>query len=172
MEPTREVVKALQSEAAHNERFGAIMSMLSERQRGRGNLTIAGLRQKTAEMGGGFSIRDYEHVIQFLASLGLGIIQKNARGRITALTDIEHTLQSIGEAAIKGNVTFTKFKKKMKFKKLDEKALVPNQKPILAPKGAVVQQQMFLVVMVDGKPTVFQPTDSDVAAFLTSKKLA
>lgn len=96
----KNMVEALRAEAQGNKVFSAVCHIFALRERARRQVTIAALRNKMSIEGFEFTTAQLQSVLKFMASLGIGKLDQDSKGRIRALKEIKHTLQSIGNAAI------------------------------------------------------------------------
>jgi hypothetical protein len=177
-----DAISALKEEAARNDEFAAIMYVLANRERTRRNLDLVALQRTMEQHGADFKRETYEHAISKLGALGFGRVKRSPGGKILGLTDINTTLQSIGQASAGKVDKLEQFKAKKlnKFKKLPdiaEKIMeeTPNakrpglsesewanlkpaktayEKPaITKPKSRAYS--LFLTVMINSSPVVF-----------------
>lgn len=140
-QPNSNIVSALQIEADSNPVFKALCQVFSERQRTRQDITMRNLTGIMAERGYNFHRDQYEGCLVFLASLGIGKLDRGARGRISRLTGIRISLQSIGKAALMEGQSLKRFTPAIKFSKLPE-IKEPKTAPIAKRYKASVVIQM------------------------------
>lgn len=112
------MVQSLQAEAKLNPVFNTVMHAFAIRERTRAQVTVSNLRLSMAQEGYQFDRPQCEKVLQFLASIGVGRLQKHANGILYALKDIKITLQSIGRAAIGATDKLAKFDQGNSFSRL------------------------------------------------------
>lgn len=120
MERTQ-VIDTLRKEAQNDPFANAAFMVCAVRPRARFRVTLDGLKQRMVKEG--FKDFDNERAARFLgllANLGFGRLEKDAKGRVVALTDIRTTLQSIGKAALGEEVSLDKFRKRNRYTKLAE----------------------------------------------------
>lgn len=138
-----DIVTRLKKEVASNEIANSILTSWALRERSRYTVTTSGIVQRMKIEGYPISKAQCEPFLELLATMGLGKLQRNARGRITGLTEVKMTLQSIGLAAIE-KASLEGFKKRAKFSKLvTEATQAPRQ-------GR--REGLQLVISVSGKP--------------------
>lgn len=142
----KDISVALRAEAIRNPVFGAVATLFAMRQRARQQVTIAALSASMKKNGFLFERQDYEKVLSFLASLGLGTLYRSSKGRIRALKDVRVSLQSIGKAAHTGDVKLAPFKPQNRFTKVPQ---VANK-----PKDTVYKAK--LSVLIEGTPVDFE----------------
>lgn len=145
------MAEALQKEAAANETFSAVCHMFALRERARSQVTMGTLKFSTIKEGYSFTKEQLESVLKFLAGLGVGRLEKDNKGRITALKDIQYTLQSIGQAAVAQQEGVTKFSAAKTYKEL------PAQPKAVEP--VPTKEVMYaaeLQVIIEGKPIKFE----------------
>ncbi len=97
---TKAVVEALRTEAAKNPAFNAVCHIFALRERARQQVTINSLSITMAKEGFSVTKSQCEDIIKFMASIKLGTLDFDLKGRLRALKNIKVTLQSIGLAAI------------------------------------------------------------------------
>lgn len=151
-----DAITALKEEAAKNDEFAVIMYVLANRERTRRNLDLIALQRTMEQHGADFKREAYEHVISVLGNLGFGRVKLSSSGKILGLTDINTTLQSIGQASAGKTDKLEQFKQKRlnKFKKLPD-VLKPSildkvEPPIVKSKA----YELFLTVIVNKAPIV------------------
>lgn len=111
----KELVEKLRKEAQVNKAFNAVCHIFALRQRARKEIYINSLMQKMEKEGFRFEKADYVKVLQFLASLGIGKLYTDHKGRVMGLKEIHTTLQSIGSSACAdGSLKGFKFRNKFK----------------------------------------------------------
>lgn len=127
----------LKEEAKKNEAFRAVCTVFAVRARARQKVTLTSLSRVMHREGFQFSADDYKAVLARFADLGIGKLDRDPKNRLRALKDISIRLQSIGKAAVDGNVALTPFKPAVRFKDLPAMVETPP-KPVV--KG--VRKQM------------------------------
>lgn len=98
-----EVVSKLRKEAATDKVFNAVCYVFAMRERARHQVTLASLRLTLYREGFMYKSEDIAKSLKFLSDLGVGRLEKNLAGNISALKDVTITLQSIGKSALSDN---------------------------------------------------------------------
>lgn len=97
--PAHIMPEALKLYAAKDKVFNAMATAFALRERTRNIITIQRLVKTMKDHGFDYSREEYREVLVELSYIGLGrLIKKN--GKVRALTDIKHTLMSIGQTAL------------------------------------------------------------------------
>ena len=153
------VVDRLREEAQQNPVFNAVATWLATRDRTRQQITMSHLRITMQREGFNFKREQYEDVLKFLATLGIGRIELD-RGQISALKDIRVTLQSVGTAALGTESKLDKFAPAINFQSLPVKPAPPKPQakpPTLAAplKPEPPSYATSLVVQIDGNTVTF-----------------
>lgn len=117
----KELVTKLREEATKNPCMNAVCHIFALRERARQTVTVNGLRVAMAREGFVFTRTQYEEVLKFLSSLGIGTLDFDLNQRIKALTQINVTLQSIGLTAVSKKSMFDKYVQTPIFNKLTER---------------------------------------------------
>lgn len=78
----------------------AVLHVLALRQRTRKEITVSGLSLRMGRENYKYTRAQLAQVLKSLASLGLGVLHTDAKGRPKALKDIKISLQSVGRAAL------------------------------------------------------------------------
>lgn len=94
---TNETQVALQNHISVNPAMGAVMYVLSQRERDRKSLTIRGLLTKLKDLGFEYEKHEYQAVFKTLADLGIGKLVYTKRGRIFGLNEIAVPLKTLGQ---------------------------------------------------------------------------
>jgi hypothetical protein len=115
---TIETVQKLTNEAKVNPVWNAVAHVFALRERARSQVTVTALEQRMKDEGFEFGREDYENVLKLLASVGVGKLVRDTKGRINALVDIKVTLQSIGKVAAGAATEVMGFQRKRRFGKL------------------------------------------------------
>lgn len=136
----KEMVELLKKEAQNNPAANAIFHVFALRQRARNSVSILGLKQSMKSAGFDFTRAEYIKVLRFLATLGIGRLDTDPRGKVRALKDVRITLQSIGESACGSeNIGLKYYKERNKFVDLPSQqkyAQVPKPE-VIAPTASV-----------------------------------
>lgn len=151
----RQIIERLRTRATKDTAANAVFYVWSCRQRARNQVTMHALEYKMKAEGFNFTSRQYGAVLEELASLGLGKLEKDSRGRVTALKDVKTTLQSIGQVAVGQKLELAAFKEKSKFTELSEKVSTLSAIATQV-KDPVLQFPVSLTVVVNGKPVNFR----------------
>lgn len=159
-----ETIEALKREANKSPAANAVFHVFADRQRARQSINTAALVVRMEREKFDFPVKQYEDVLKFLSTLGLGTLVLDKKGRVKGLANIKVTLQSIGMAALSPTRAqrFEGFRSKPKFQKLTVEKPVPATSPPPAPKplgaasGAVAGFPVSVTVVVNGKPVNFR----------------
>ncbi len=160
-----QVIETLKTEAKKNPAVDAVLHMFALRQRARHTVTLDGLEQRMKLNGFSYESTQYADVLKLLADLGIGKVEKDAKGRVKALKDVGVTLQSIGKAAVDDKGELDKFKKRNRFSALEAreaqkafKAAFPAPEPtrILEVSAAQAETPLELTVSVKGHPVTLK----------------
>lgn len=95
-----QIVERLRDYASKNPTFNAMAHSFAMRERTRQQITVHSISASMAKEGFNFSKREFQDALAFMASLKLGHLTTDHKGRITALKGIQMTLQSIGLASV------------------------------------------------------------------------
>lgn len=149
---TQHIVEQLIKEARNNNVFHSICTLFAMRERTRRQVTLSALKLTMLQEGFNYPVAELEHVLKFLASLGIGVLNYDVSGKLRGLKDIKFTLQSIGMAAVS------------KVNKLD-KVIMVNKYTSIVPEIVVkpeIKQQVttkkqefykaYLTVFIEGSP--------------------
>lgn len=119
------MVDALEKEANTNPAARAVFTMWSKRKRARHMASVSAIKQRLKLDGLEFPTSNYVSMLKLLASLGIGKLEINQKGRVVALREIRTTLQSIGSAAIGDGDNLNANKQRNQFTKLATTVKVP-----------------------------------------------
>lgn len=146
----KEVVQRLKNEAENNKVFKAVCHLFVNRERTRQQITMPTLRLAMAREGHYYDKEAYIAILKFMASLGLGTLDKDFSGDIRALKDIRFTLQSIGDAALSKGEMLQTFVPAPDFKDLPkEQTVVPLKSPRVEEASRYATS---ITVTLDGQP--------------------
>lgn len=172
-----QIVEALRREAQVNPAFNAVCHMFALRERARQQVTIGSLTLRMTQEGYNFKKTDYQKILKFLSTLGIGTIDIGPGNEVRALKNIHITLQSIGQAAVADKNVLEKFSPAFDYQRII--ATVPPTTPDTTPKAVEAaplkakasnpppaQYPVALTVNIDGKPFTF-----DLPKGLTTKEL-
>ena len=160
-----QVVEALKAEAAKNPVFNAVALVFAMRERARQQVTIGALSLRMAQEGYNFKRSDYQNVLRFLASIGIGTLELGEGNTPRALKNIRLTLQSIGEAALGSQPNVEKFQPAFEY----QRVMAPIAQPLQTIVPAAVMAaplKAALTVHIDGKPITFEMPQGLTAAQL------
>lgn len=116
MTNSKEVISTLKLEAKKSPAADAVFHVWALRKRARSIVTLAALDQKMRQEGFHYAKSDYAPLLKLLASLGVGHLSIDSKGRVVALKDIKTTLQSLGKAICEGEASNVKtFRKRARF---------------------------------------------------------
>ncbi len=96
----RKVIETLRIMASKSKIANDVFHDFAARERARNQLTVDTLYYRMKAGGFTYSKDECRDVIKGLGSLGIGTLKTDTGGRVIALVNIKHTLQSIGKAAI------------------------------------------------------------------------
>lgn len=96
----RKVIETLRIMASKSKVANDVFHDFAARERARNQLTVDTLYYRMKAGGFNYSKEECRDVIRGLGSLGIGTLKTNNSGKVIALVDIRHTLQSVGKAAI------------------------------------------------------------------------
>lgn len=178
---TMNMVEALRKEASSNKVFDAVCHVFALRKRTRARVTIHGLQLYMTAEGFKFTNEEYKNVITFLARIGVGKLMTNRAGKVTGLSDITLTLQSLGKAAVTKEATAFKNRAQTqtKFQDLSAEIGKIHQTNFIEGKSKLPIRQSqaypaFLTVLIEGKPINFAGpnnlTADNLADFLNQFK--
>lgn len=169
-----EIAAALQTKALHDDLFNVMCYLFAHRQRTRKQVQLNALKRTVEAEGADFLDKEYQDALKFLASLGIGTIRYNSKGKMLGLYDIKYTLQSVGQAAANKRATLetTSSRRVNKFQDL-----IPASKPKLdfiekPQEKAKRDFKVSLTIMIKGTPVVLEGPDNlraeDVGAYIAT----
>lgn len=132
---TQTLIEKLQAEAKKSEVAKDLFLAWTVRQRARQVVGLAPLYKRMTADGFTYTWDEYGSVLKFLASVGIGRLDLDPKGKLRGLKDIKLSLQSVGRAAIDGSLSVEALKRRATFGKLDH-AATKEAFPIV--EGAVV----------------------------------
>lgn len=157
---TVEIVKKLKQEAETNDTARAVFLLWAMRQRARNTITVHSLVIAMSKQGFYFPAEKYRLLLKFLASLELGRLKVNSKGRVMALQEVSIKLQSIGKAALNQQVSsFERIKRQPRFKSL----MQPQHMPL-----PVISRKLVLTVILGEKKAI----DIQIPPNLTTEDLS
>lgn len=143
-----EVIQKLKQIGTENPAAHAMFSVWAKRQRARHQVTMQSLLARMALEGYKYEPKDYATVLEILADLGFGTLERGKQGDVVALWGIRTTLQSIGKAAVGESVNFKTFKQRQKYIPLTH-----VKKQVITPtKQVISRQSMSLTIYINDKP--------------------
>ncbi len=148
-------IDSLKKEAAGNPVASAVFHMFAARERARQTVTVGALDQRMKSEGFEFDREEYVKILKLLANMGLGKIEVNSKGRVTALKDVKMTLQSIGMAAIGEKMNLAALKQRNRFSQLEGRAeSLAETANVIKPRdgSAGAGFPVSITVVVNGKP--------------------
>lgn len=170
-----DVINRLKQEAASNPAFNAVCHVFALRERARHQVTVQALDYRMRKEGFNFDKSQYANILKILGELGIGRVDHDRNGNVTALRDVKTTLQSIGKSAVSGQVTklqnynrrhtfseLAAVAEKLTGKKMAKRLSLPvapisDDTRTTAPK---VEYPVSLTVVIGGKPVNFRvPTN-------------
>lgn len=135
-----QVIDKLRTRASTDAVFHAVAEVFAMRERTRQQVTLQSLMATMLKEGYKFNKEQYTSVLAFMATLGLGTLERDNKGRIRALKGISITLQSIGLAAVSKKDNLAKNNIGTPFVKLPQEP--KPKKEIPAEKVAVVDNNL------------------------------
>lgn len=102
---TATVIETLKHDADKDAAFNAVCHVFALRKRARHMVSLRALTKKMEAEGFKYSTEQYASILKRLATLGVGRLETDAKGKVRALRDIKLTLQSIGKAALGERLT-------------------------------------------------------------------
>jgi hypothetical protein len=170
----KDLIESLKARAADSKVFSAMAYAFAMRERTRQQVTVHNLKYSLGKEGYNFERDQFRKEIKFLASLGLGKLELDRKGRPAALKNIRYTLQSIGMAALSRTDKFKTFQPSPSFKPLPEPSFIDLSKPLPKEAARVKDRpvplsadfQAYLTVVAEGKTMRM-----DIIPGLTTKDL-
>lgn len=161
-----EVITKLKDRASKDPAANAVFHVWAFRERARNQVTLNSLEQTMKAEGFTFDTRQYSSLLEYMASLGIGKVDRDFKGRLRALKEVKTTLQSIGQAAVGQKLNLELIKQRNKFVELEAKTegLIAAVEMV---KDLKVQFPVSLTVVVEGKPVNFRLPPN-----LTSEEIA
>lgn len=151
------LIARLQEEATESQCFNATMMVFSMRERARQQVTIESLMARMKSEGFVFSKKDYQEVLKKLSKFGFGTLAYDASNEISALKNINITLQSIGDAVLKQGAQLKTWKPAVDFKPLTtDKPHAISKAPIK--KAADVPIKAWKAPETKAEPTKYEAT--------------
>ncbi len=139
------VINQLRNEVRIKEAFNAVAHVFAVRQRARHQVTLTALLRTMRREGFNHPVEAYTGVLEKLAALGFGRVEKDAKGHVRALKDVRVTLQSIGSAACGTASSLSSRKLRTRYRQLAPRPAV------LAPKVERPAIGLSVVVHSGGK---------------------
>ena len=161
-----DIVESLKKEAKDNPVFSAVAHVFAVRQRARQEVTMKRLLAKMKAEGFSYTESDYSPVLKFLAHLGFGRLETNAKGQVLALRDIKTTLQSIGAVACGEKGKLQSFNKRHQFGRLIDRPKAVRKNREQLPK-VEESPTVFFSVTLKGKPVKVE-----LSSDMTSEEIA
>lgn len=148
----KQMIEALRAEAARSQVFNAVCHIFAIRERARQQVTLGRLRIRMAQEGYNYSRNDYEQVLRFLASIGIGVLDFDSKKNLRSLVAIKTTLQSIGAAAVGKGDSLERFTPAAEFSDLPVKAPSAPSVSTPAPMKPLVSEEypVSLTIIVEG----------------------
>lgn len=123
------VAGLLRDEADKNPVFKDLCHVLALRERSRNKLTVKSLVFSMQKEGFSHSSKDFENVLLFLASVGVGVIDKDIHGNVRSLSKIKYVLQNLGMIALNKQPLMRSIDKTAKNPPISQpKAISPDKK--------------------------------------------
>lgn len=151
------LIESLKKEASKNEAANHVFSVWASRKRARSSVTVAALTARMVKEGFTHTPDQYESILKFLASTGLGTLETTPKGRVKGLKGIKMTLQSIGMAAVGKAPKLASLKQRNRFTTLPVVVEAEVAKKAAQPaSGAVAGFPVAITVVINGKPVNFR----------------
>lgn len=96
----KELTQRIHGEAQKDPALNALCSLFALRERSRRQITLRNLTIVMIDEGFNFNKKDFEQCFMFLASLGVGTLDRDLKGNIRSLKNIRFSLQNLGLAAL------------------------------------------------------------------------
>lgn len=94
------IATLLRDEADKNPVFKDLCHVLALRERSRNKLTVKSMVFSMQKEGFAYTAKDFQNVLLFLASVGIGVIEKDIHGNVRSLSKIKYVLQNLGMIAL------------------------------------------------------------------------
>lgn len=150
-----EQIMNLKKEANDDAIFNNVLHVFAQRERARREVTVSTLTHTMKKAGYEYSPQQVIPVLEKLSKLGFGRLEKDIRGRVRALRDIQVTLQSLGTVASQEKAEIKPFRPRNSFGKLSEETQEPRTpSPVI--EAAKAKTALILTVMINDKPVNIQ----------------
>lgn len=156
-----DTVTKLREKAKTSPAANSFFHVCALRKRARSNINVRSLALKMQKEGFNYTVEEYRDIIKFLADLGFGRLDTDAKGRVKGLKDIRVSLQSIGQTACGEQVQLRGFRPRNRF------AMIGSIKP----KPKQVETEIDVSIKMNGKAVKIQvPKDltaEEIAALIS-----
>lgn len=171
---SQDVIETLRAQATSDPVTNAVLHMWALRKRSRNEVTINGLAAKMKKEGFKHGRDEYIPLLRLMSKLGLGKLQVNQKGRVTALKQVETTLQSLGRAVVdvKQPAALRRMKKKNHFAPIALNSETSQVKAPEVPAPIKKHPPTSITVQMGTKSLTFpiDPTvNEEEAAFMVGK---
>lgn len=151
----KETVLELKKLAAENKIAEELFIVWAHRKRARNEITMKALCKSMEDRGFTYPNSEYNKILEVLASLGLGVIKKDFKGRVKGLYDVPVSFSSIGEVAVNSSDKLNPFKSRRKYKKLFDKGWTleeqaPKPVEVVPPQRGQIYE-LNLEILINGK---------------------
>lgn len=153
-----QVIESLRKEAQINSASNAVVHMFALRERARATIVLTSLHNKMVIEGFTFERQDFIPLVRLMASLGLGTLTVDSKGRVLGLHDIKVKLQSLGQAVCGKDVKVIKFKLRNRFRELPQVEFTPEPKKVVSSS----EYKINLEVSINGR-AVHIPVPKDMS---------
>ncbi len=151
-----QVINSLRHEAQRNPVVADVFHVFATRQRARHQVTVRALSMRMEKEGFKYKNNDYVGVLKLLSDTGFGVLRRDVKGQVTALTNIKVTLQSLGRAVIGKDKELKALTFRNKFSSLSPMAkIITNEakpKPAVYPYRAV--SSVSITLTINKKPVI------------------
>lgn len=144
---SKNLVGQLRDRANKSPTFKNMAHVFAIRERTRQQISLNTLFMSMTKEGFKFSKADYARELEFLASVGIGRIDRDTKGRLRSLNGITVTLQSIGLASVSNKDKLEKFTPAIQFTKLPEILETPPASPKVPDEGV----KALLIMEINGQ---------------------
>lgn len=160
---TETLIAKLKKEASQNETAKDLFISWAVRKRARRSVMLAPLAARMQTSGFKHTEGEYAEVLEFLAGLGIGNLDRDPKGLVRGLKDIKLALQSIGQAAVDATTddngsTLRAIKSKRIFGKLRK----PEPAPVVQDEPKAVVAAPVSDRRINRVPRPYQTPDAKV----------
>lgn len=166
---TNKMIEELRQEAKKNQVWNDVACVLATRERARHSLTLSGLMQHMKKEGFFYPVSQYREILELLARVGIGILDKDPKNRVRGVKGIKINIQSLGAAVCNGTDDLKSFKQRPRYQRVDKPAVLQEDVQYNRLKTGIM-----LTILINGKPvSIPMPKDlssKDIADFINTIK--